>query len=108
MSELVSLAEIRAAAGRLRGVAVRTPLIPFNGDAGAGTLLIGLLFAALIIPVFFYRHYVQDKGIFPPEMASDLEMVGGERMVHRAGIWPYAVLAAGIATVAITHHLAVY
>jgi amino acid transporter len=81
----------------------------FGADSyGAGTLLIGLLFAALIIPVFFYRHYVQDKGIFPPEMASDLEMVGGERMVHRAGIWPYVVLAAGIATVAITHHLAVY
>jgi len=81
----------------------------FGADSyGAGTLLIGLLFAALIIPVFFYRHYVQDKGVFPPEMASDLEMVGGERMVHRAGIWPYVVLAAGIATVAITHHLAVY
>jgi len=81
----------------------------FGADSyGAGTLLIGLLFAALIIPVFFYRHYVQDKGVFPPEMASDLEMVGGERMVHRAGIWPYVVLAAGIAVVAITHHLAVY
>jgi len=81
----------------------------FGADSyGAGTLLIGLLFAALIIPVFFYRHYVQDKGVFPPEMASDLEMVGGERMVHRAGILPYVVLAAGIAVVAITHHLAVY
>ena len=41
-------------------------------------------------------------------MANDLEMVGGERMVQRAGIWPYVVLAAGIAVVAITHHLAVY
>jgi amino acid transporter len=81
----------------------------FGADSyGAGTLLIGLSFAALIIPVFFYRHYVQDKGVFPPEMASDLEMVGEERMVHRAGIWPYVVLAAGIAVVAITHHLAVY
>ncbi len=81
----------------------------FGADSyGAGTLLIGLLFAALIIPVFFYRHYVQDKGVFPPEMASDLEMVGGERMVHRAGIWPYVVLVAGIAVVALTHHLAVY
>jgi amino acid transporter len=81
----------------------------FGADSyGAGTLLIGLLFAALIIPVFFYRHYIQDKGVFPPEMASDLEMVGGERMVHRAGIWPYVVLVAGIAVVALTHHLAVY
>ena len=81
----------------------------FGADSyGSGTLLIGLLFAALIIPVFFYRHYVQDKGVFPPEMAGDLEMVGGERMVHRAGIWPYVVLVAGVALVAITHHLAVY
>jgi threonine dehydratase len=45
MAELVTLAEIRAAAGRLRGVAVRTPLIPFTGapftgDTAAGTLLI--------------------------------------------------------------------
>jgi amino acid transporter len=88
---------------------VNLAFMGFGADSyGAGTLLIGLSFAALIIPVFFYRHYVQDKGAFPPEMASDLEMVGGERMVHRAGIWPYVVLVAGIAVVAITHHLAVY
>jgi threonine dehydratase len=37
----VSLDEIGTAAGRLRGVTVRTPLIPFTGQAkGAGTLLI--------------------------------------------------------------------
>ena len=36
MVELVSLAEIGAAAGRLRGVAVRTPLVPFTGAARAG------------------------------------------------------------------------
>jgi amino acid transporter len=81
----------------------------FGADVyGSGTLTIGLLFAALIIPVFLYRHYFQDKGVFPPEMAGDLEMVGSERMVNRAGIWPYIVLVAGIAVVAITHHLAVY
>ena len=41
MAELVSLEEIVTAAGRLRGVAVRTPLIPFTGQArAAGTLLI--------------------------------------------------------------------
>jgi hypothetical protein len=62
----------------------------------------------LIVPVFIYRHYIQDKGVFPPEMAQDLEMVDGERIVNRAGLWPYAVLALGIAVVAVTHHLAVY
>jgi len=32
---------------------------------GSGTLKTGLLFAALILPVFVYRHYLRDKGIFP-------------------------------------------
>jgi threonine dehydratase len=37
----VSVDEVRAAAGRLRGVAVRTPLIPFTGRANAaGRLLV--------------------------------------------------------------------
>jgi len=41
VAELVSLDEIGTAAKRLRGVAVRTPLIPFTGLArGASTLLI--------------------------------------------------------------------
>ncbi|MCW2897386.1 MAG: threo-3-hydroxy-L-aspartate ammonia-lyase [Trebonia sp.] len=40
MPELVSLAEISAAAGRLRGVAVRTPLIPFTGAVKASAPLL--------------------------------------------------------------------
>jgi len=35
VSELVSLAEISTAADRLRGVAVRIPLVPFTGDVAA-------------------------------------------------------------------------
>ena len=81
----------------------------FGADVyGAGTLMTGMIFAAMIIPVFVYRHYIQDKGTFPPEMAEDLEMIEGEQIVNRAGWWPYAVLVLGIAVVAITHHLAVY
>ncbi|HEX4151571.1 MAG TPA: APC family permease [Steroidobacteraceae bacterium] len=88
---------------------VNLAFMGFGADVyGAGTLKTGLIFAALIVPVFIYRHYVQDKGVFPPEMAADLEMVGGERIVNRAGIWPYVVLALGVAVVALTHHLAVY
>ena len=88
---------------------VNLAFMGFGADVyGAGTLKTGLIFAAMIIPVFVYRHYVQDKGTFPPEMAEDLEMVGGEQIVNRAGLWPYAVLVLGIAVVAITHHLAVY
>src|SRR6204780_3097579 len=62
----------------------------------AGALL------SFVNPVFIYRHYVQDKGVFPPEMAGDLDMAHGERIVNRAGIWPYLVLALGIAVVAVT------
>ena len=88
---------------------VNLAFMGFGADVyGAGTLKTGLIFAALIVPVFVYRHYIQDKGRFPPDMAEDLEMVGGEQIVNRAGLWPYAVLALGIAVVAITHRLAVY
>jgi amino acid transporter len=88
---------------------VNLAFMGFGADVyGAGTLKTGLAFAALIVPVFVYRHYIQDKGSFPKDMADDLETVNGERIVKRAGIWPYVVLVAGIAVVAVTHRLAVY
>jgi amino acid transporter len=88
---------------------VNLAFMGFGADVyGAGTLKTGLIFAALIVPVFVFRHYIQDKGVFPPEMADDLDTVNGERIVKRAGIWPYVVLVAGIAVVAVTHRLAVY
>jgi amino acid transporter len=88
---------------------VNLAFMGFGADVyGTGTLTTGLVFAALIVPVFIYRHYVQDKGSFPREMAEDLDMVGGERIVKRAGIWPYVVLALGVVVVAVTHKLAVY
>ena len=34
----------------------------------------GLITAALIIPVFLFRHYIQDKGKFPAHMLEDLGM----------------------------------
>ena len=40
MAELVSVDELGAAAGRLRGVAVRTPLVPFTGRASATSRLL--------------------------------------------------------------------
>jgi amino acid transporter len=88
---------------------VNLAFMGFGADVyGSGTLTTGLVFAALIVPVFIYRHYIQDKGSFPREMAEDLDMVGGEQIVKRAGIWPYVVLALGVLVVAITHKLAVY
>ena len=88
---------------------VNLAFMGFGADVyGSGTLTTGLVFAALIVPVFIYRHYIQDKGAFPPQMAEDLDMVDGEKIMKRAGYWPYVVLALGIAVVAITHKLAVY
>jgi amino acid transporter len=88
---------------------VNLAFMGFGADVyGSGTLTTGLVFAALIVPVFIYRHYVQDKGSFPREMAEDLDMVGGEKIVKRAGIWPYAVLVVGVVVVAVAHKLAVY
>jgi amino acid transporter len=88
---------------------VNLAFMGFGADVyGAGTLSTGLAFCALVIPVFIYRHYIQDKGRFPAEMAEDLGHTTGASEVKRAGIWPFVVLAAGVAVVAITHRLAVY
>ncbi|MDB5916725.1 MAG: amino acid permease-associated region [Massilia sp.] len=73
---------------------------------GAGTLRNGLIFAALIVPVFLYRHYVQDKGRFPASMAEDMEL-NGAKLAKKAGILPYVALAAGVVVVWYTHSIAV-
>jgi amino acid transporter len=88
---------------------VNLAFMGFGADVyGVGTLSTGLVFCSLIIPVFIYRHYVQDKGHFPDEMKEDLGHNSGASAIKRAGIWPFVVLALGIAVVAVTHRLAVY
>jgi amino acid transporter len=73
---------------------------------GSGTLITGLLFASLIIPVFLYRHFIQDKGVFPQAMLDDMHLAGSEAGVSsRAGILPYLTLAAGAFVVYFTHSL---
>ncbi len=67
----------------------------------SGALWSGLIFASFILPVFWFRHYYQDGGRFPPQALIDLGLPAdghtlGER---RAGIWPYLALAAGAAVV---------
>ncbi|KAB0682740.1 APC family permease [Aureimonas leprariae] len=56
----------------------------------------GLITAALIIPVFCYRHYVQDGGRFPAEMLRDLGVEPGARMERKAGALPYLTLVGGV------------
>jgi amino acid transporter len=76
--------------------------------SGEGTLRSGLIFSALILPVFIYRHYVQDKGVFPAAMIEQLDMSAGEKMSKRAGVLPYVALALGVVVLVITHMLARY
>ena len=73
---------------------------------GAGTLKTGLIFASLIIPVFVYRHYVQDKGSFPKQMLEDLYISGDDSNTSKkAGVLPYVALVAGVALVWYMHSL---
>jgi len=74
---------------------------------GAGTLTAGLVFAALIIPVFLYRHYVQDKGMFPADMVEDMHIAYDDG-TKRAGVLPYLVLVAGVLVVIVASRMAVY
>jgi amino acid transporter len=70
---------------------------------GEGTLRNGLLAALLIIPVFAYRHYVQDKGKFPVSEGSADDPFEKELVVPRARWLPYLALAACAALVWATH-----
>ena len=63
----------------------------------------GLFTASLILPVFWFRHYVQDKGRFPAHMYEDLGVAPGEMASRKAGILPYLTLVAGLATVLIAN-----
>ncbi|WP_395666288.1 APC family permease [Methylocella sp.] len=63
----------------------------------------GFIAAAMIIPVFFFRHYVQDKGKFPARMLEDIQ-VGGERPIPgKAGLLPYLALVGGLAVALISN-----
>lgn len=73
---------------------------------GEGTLRNGLLAVLLIIPVFAYRHYVQDKGQFP---ISDGDGEGGvvqQAVQPKAGAFPYLALIVAAAMVGLSAYLA--
>ncbi len=75
---------------------------------GPGTLLSGLLLAAMIVPVFWWRHYVVDKGVFPQSMVDDrcLAAKTDPDRNRSAGILPYLALAGGVIVIAIGHAIA--
>lgn len=64
---------------------------------GTGTLNAGLLFATLIVPVFIYRHFIQDKGVFPSAMLEDMQLDNAkDGVMKRAGVLPYIALLVGV------------
>lgn len=66
----------------------------------SNALWAGLIFAALILPVFYWRHYIVDKGHFPKEAMEDLGLSDhGDLGPRRAGMLPYLALVGGAAVV---------
>ena len=72
---------------------------------GARTLKSGIIASALILPVFAFRHYVQDKGRFPAQMLDDLHVSSRDLSVKKAGMLPYLTLAAGVIVVLIANRV---
>lgn len=63
---------------------------------GPGILWLGLGAAFVSAPLFWWRHYIVDKGQFPHDMLSDLIPEGQESLgPTRAGMLPYLALAGG-------------
>jgi amino acid transporter len=65
----------------------------------SSALWVGAVFAALIIPVFCYRHFIQDGGKFPAGALEALGLKDGDMGEKKAGMLPYAALAVGVAVV---------
>jgi amino acid transporter len=71
----------------------------------SNALWVGFIFAALILPVFAYRHYVRDGGKFPAGAMEDLGLTGQDLGVKKAGVLPYLALLLGLAIVLIANHV---
>ncbi len=66
----------------------------------SNALWAGVFFAALILPVFWFRHYYQDGGHFPKEAMEDLGLSDhGDLGPRKAGMLPYLTLIAGAVVV---------
>ncbi|MEX3931921.1 APC family permease [Paraburkholderia phymatum] len=73
---------------------------------GVGTMRNGLIAMLLIVPVFMFRHYWQDRGRFPARMAQDMEWRGGVRPAGLRGFLPYGALLLAVFVVWFSHDLA--
>jgi amino acid transporter len=68
----------------------------------------GLFTAALIIPVFCYRHFLQDGGKFPEHMLEDLGIKQSDLREKKAGILPYLTLVGGLVVVLVSNWIFVF
>ncbi|MDP5009426.1 MAG: APC family permease, partial [Glaciimonas sp.] len=73
---------------------------------GDGTMRNGLIAMLLILPVFIYRHYWQDKGKFPAEMMRDMDLSAEKTQRSWMRFLPYAALALAALVIFGSHHLA--
>lgn len=74
---------------------------------GAGTLMSGLVMAGAVIPIFMWRHYVVDKGVFPKEMLEDMFLATDDNgKSSKAGVLPYLALGAAVVIVFVTSQIA--
>lgn len=71
----------------------------------SNALWVGFAFAALILPVFAYRHYVQDGGKFPAGALEELGLSDQNLGERKARILPYIALVAGTAVVLSANHI---
>jgi len=72
---------------------------------GPGTLRNGVVAALVSIPLFWFRHYIQDKGRLP-QAAVDEQQWSISNTTSRAGAWPYMCLLLGVLIICIAHLLA--
>jgi hypothetical protein len=64
-----------------------------------------LIAGLLIVPVFLFRHYIQDKGRFPGEGVAGAAAVD-DRGAGSAGWWPWLALAGCLCVIATSHAMA--
>jgi amino acid transporter len=73
---------------------------------GRGTLRNGLITIGLIVPVFVFRHYIQDQGKFPSGMLEDMELRSDAPGSTRAGTLPFVALGLCALVIWVAHGLA--
>jgi amino acid transporter len=71
----------------------------------SNALWVGMIFATFILPVFWFRHYVRDKGRFPAKALEDLGVSDGSLGERKAGILPYLALILGLAIVLTANYI---